>query len=162
MTLPSENSELGQAQTSADRQTAHTPSRVLIGLGVVAVVIGALLPWASITAVFIGTISFAGTEGDGMLTLVGGLVAGAAAIPAVLLGRRLIWGLAILIMLAGAAIGFVAVYDMGNLQSAIGDMPRDVPAKASIGIGLWITLLGALSLISGGLWGGLSGANQSP
>jgi hypothetical protein len=110
--------------------------------------------------VLIGTITVAGTEGDGILTLIGGLIAGAVGIPTVLLGRLMNWGFAVVIMLIGVAVGLLVVYDMVNLQSVIGDIPEDVPARASIGIGLWLTLLGVISLIAGGLWGGLSGVER--
>jgi hypothetical protein len=53
--------------------------RWLISGGVAAVVVGALLPWAEVTAAFIGTVSKRGIEGDGVITLVLGVGAGLAA-----------------------------------------------------------------------------------
>jgi hypothetical protein len=45
--------------------------------GAVAVLLGSLLPWAEVTAPFVGTITVSGTDGDGLLTLLGAiLVAG--------------------------------------------------------------------------------------
>src|SRR3546814_4443455 len=48
--------------------TADSTARNLMLAGAGAITIGSLLPWASATSIF-GTVSKAGTDGDGIITL---------------------------------------------------------------------------------------------
>jgi len=129
------------------------PERWLVAAGVAAVVIGALLPWVTISAVFIGTVSVAGTEGDGVLTLILGIVGAAVGFQTVFLGRPMGKAIGITIAILALIIGGISGYDMVNIQSTIGDISTDGIAKANIGIGLWVTGLGALTLLAAGALG---------
>lgn len=112
----------------------------------VATVIGALLPWAKVQTIF-GSISVNGTEGggDGIVTLVLGLLA-----------ALVMWGLARGTLLAsalGALIVAIAAYDIRDVSNRIDEINSDPDglAKASVGVGLWITLIAGVVLIVAGI-----------
>ena len=135
--------------------------KILLGLGSILAVVGALLPWVTIS-VFFASESLAGTNGEfnGKFTLIGGLIAGAASIPLLFMRQKLAWGLAALIMVVGALVGVLALYDMVDIQSTINDTDTGGLASASIGIGLWITVLAAPALVVGSFWGAMVGSSS--
>lgn len=164
MSNPTDPHDLSALPPPPSPQSAAVPGpeRWLVAAGIAAVIIGALLPWVTITAVFIGTVSLAGTEGDGVLTLILGIVAAAVGFQIVFLGRPMSRTIGIAIAILALIIGGIAGYDMVNIQSAIGDISTEGLAKANIGIGLWITGLGALTLLAAGALGAnaaVQGAN---
>lgn len=127
---------MGDAELS-ERQTP------MLG-GVVAAVIGvagAFMPWVSL-----GAFSTAGTEGDGALTLVGSVVAGALFFA---WGRGMTGGWSPVVAgLIGLGIVFVAVYDGQNVSSAIGELEGNpFAANARVGGGLWATGLAGAGLV---------------
>lgn len=99
------------------------------------VVIGSVMPWAT---AFGGALSKAGTDGDGAITLVLGLLIAAGGL-AVGLARGRIW-IAIVAALLGALVGVTAGIDLSDAQSKIGDLHGVV----SVGAGLWVTLFGGI------------------
>ena len=106
-----------------------------------AIVVGSLLPWAEVSAVLVGQLSVAGTDGDGILTLILGAIVGVLAIT----GNKTA---AILAFLGCIAILGIAVYDMANLADTISDVDQRY-ARVSIGSGLWLVAIGsALGIIS--------------
>lgn len=115
--------------------------------GSAAVVLGSFLPWATITGPF-GTLSRPGTDGDGLLTLICGAVAGALGI-ALLRGsdRR---SLAIASLVLSGLVLLIGVFDTVNVSSVVADM-RSRLAYASVGAGLWLTDLGALVAVAGSI-----------
>lgn len=121
----------------------------LVTGGAAAVVVGAFLPWAKLTAPLVGTLSKPGTDGDGLITLIGGIIAGAVGV-ALLRGSNK-RSLAIASLVVSAMVLAVAVYDVIDLSSFMADAP-DL-AAVSIGAGLWITILGAGAAVAGSvLW----------
>jgi hypothetical protein len=100
-------------------------------------VIGAIGPWATAFGVF----SVAGTDGDGAIVLIAGLVIGAMVLLRTLRQTR-IWTLVVAVLAAvvGAA---TSIYDMANIQNAISNSQGLV----SIGWGLWIDCIGSVSAI---------------
>lgn len=125
--------------------------RWLLAGGAVGLIIGAFLPWVTLTAIFIGTVSFAGTEGDGLITLGLGVLAGVVAGRTIFTARPAGRGIAITLVVVAAIATLVAGYDLTNIQRAVWDLPDDVPGKASVGIGLWLTTLAAVALLAGGI-----------
>jgi hypothetical protein len=110
--------------------------------GAAAVVVGSLLPWAEVTAPFIGTVTKSGTDGDGVLTLIGALVI--AGLGFLAFGSRRSRGAIIGSLVVAGLIALVAVVDMVDVSSRIADVEdQDLAVSASIGIGLWVVLLGA-------------------
>ena len=123
-------SRLQQKAQQGVVQVAPPASRwPMIGtLAGVGVGIGSLLPWVTVISIF-GSISVAGTQGDGKITL--GLAV------AVVIGflTRLRW-LQWLASLGALAVGG---YDLINVSRAIGDAESEY-VKASTGYGLYIAV----------------------
>jgi len=122
-------------QSAVSRNQSLTIPQLLSFAAAAAVIIGALLDWAVIQTI-LGSISATGMEGDGKLTAILAAIAGA------LLLRKSAGAT------LGAAITFaivvaIAAYDYGNVQSAIDNVNTTV-AKASVGVGLYLTLIGGI------------------
>jgi hypothetical protein len=110
----------------------------MIGAGAL-LVIGSLLPWATLETVF-GSVSKNGTSGDGVFTLVFGLIG-------ILLGSFMFrvsrrgWAVfATIVFLLGAV---VSVIDMSTLPTPSGQAARY--AVVSVGSGLWLCLVASLA-----------------
>ncbi len=63
MTYPDDSSAPIRSEPPSLQPPADVPVRILVGRGALGGAVDALLPEASITAVFIGTITVAGTRG---------------------------------------------------------------------------------------------------
>jgi hypothetical protein len=113
------------------------------GVSVLMVVIGAFLPWVKL-----GLLSASGTDGDGVITLILGLVAGALVLSSAKKGSGLI-GCAILAI--GAVIAGVAAYDFTNVSDAIKQSNNVFVSNATVGMGLYLTGLGGVALLVGGI-----------
>jgi hypothetical protein len=113
------------------------PIVLLVGGGLA--VLAATLPWATASA-GIFSVSKAGTEGDGVITLVAGLVVAFLGLIALTRGatRKL--------MIAGGVIGLgmaaLAFYDIANVR----DTADETDILVQVGVGLWLTAVaGVLS-----------------
>lgn len=104
-------------------------TRTVSLVGAALLALGSLLDWATVKTIF-GEIGVAGTEGDGVLTLVAA-------------------GLALVLFLAskpkaGAVVALlgtaVAIYDFANLTSTFAGSSDG--ASASVGIGLYLCVIG--------------------
>jgi hypothetical protein len=113
-------------------------------------VVGAFLPWVTVTAPFIGTVSRNGIgTGDGVITLFLGLIV--AALGFTLVSRRTVsrWKSILIIVVSGIAAA-ASVYDLVDVSNAAGDLEGGAVA-ASAGTGLYLTTLGAFLAIIGGV-----------
>jgi hypothetical protein len=120
--------------------------RVSVMGGAAIVLIGSVLPWASVTT-FVGTISVNGTNGDGVLTLIGALLIAGLAGPALWgLARR---GLLIGALVLSALVAVVALIDIADVSSRVADANGTGLVHASVGFGLWLTLVGAIVATAG-------------
>jgi len=124
------------------------PALFIIWGGAALVVLGSFLPWAKLTAPFIGTITKNGTEGDGVITLVLGLVvAGLAALllrtpPMVAVKGGLI-GMA-------AIIAAIVVYDAIDAAQKFAEIEaKSDMITTSLGVGLYVVGLGAVGVLVG-------------
>jgi hypothetical protein len=112
----------------------------------VGLVVGSLLPWATLTAPFVGTVEITATDGDGMLTLIGGLIVGVIGILGLTRGVG-VFGL-VSLFLAVLLAAFVAFTDLGNVTEMAADFNDEDFGAASVGIGLWLvtvaTIIGAV------------------
>ena len=99
--------------------------------------IGAIGSWATAFGVF----SVAGTDGDGVIVLIAGLVVGGMILLRHLKGSG-IWTL-VVALLAAAIAAATSIYDMVNIQSAI----SDTHGLVSIGWGLWFDCIASVSAI---------------
>src|SRR3546814_5869584 len=100
---------------------------MLAGAG--AITIGSLLPWASATSIF-GTVSKAGTDGDGIITLGLGVLFGIWAFMNLAPRARIA---------AGCVVALIALYEIVDV---LGTGHDDL--VVSVGIGLWIVAAGAV------------------
>jgi hypothetical protein len=134
--------------------TTQLQVMVIGGAGLIA--IGAILPWVKAEAgVF--SITKNGTEGDGVLTF----VAAVAIALVFLLGRRqktVAWWV---IVLSGFVLA-VGLYDTVDISNKADELANDssslVHVSATVGLGLWITLVaGVVALV-----GGVMALNHSP
>lgn len=107
--------------------------RVALLIAAAAVIVGSIMPWATVRTVF-GSVDVAGTDGDGVLTLIGGAAAGVAA-----LLRRHVLG-----AIAFGLVGAIALYDVVNVSDALSDVDSAL-ADASVGWGLWLILVAAIA-----------------
>jgi hypothetical protein len=125
-------------------------SWLLLGAAIAAV-IGALLPWARIE-LSLGpqalTTSVAGTEGDGVITLVLGLALGALAV-LVLNRARLTLGGVLAIVVASALLA-IALIDIVDVNRTAGDINNPL-VTVGVGAGLWVTLVAGLAGVLGGV-----------
>lgn len=107
-----------------------------------AVIVGSTMPWLKISGPF-GGITGSGMEGDGKLTLVGGLTVAFFAVGA-FVGRA---GHVAGVALACAVVtALIAVYEVVDVANQVGDFDRasaGLDVDASVGVGLWVVLAGA-------------------
>lgn len=155
---------------SLPRRHPTIPSqKVVAGIGgavsAFLVFVGSLLPWAKVRAPFIGEMSKAGTEGDGVMTLI--LALGAGLVIALYLFRPgKGQGFGILLGLTGIATAALAVYEIADVHRAATDLQREAGglAQASVGEGLYVTLMGGIGMAASGAWSvfGTPGKGEYP
>ena len=131
-----------------ERQRVWSWVTLVAGIGLV---VGSLLPWATISAPFIGTVNITATDGDGMLTLIAGLAVSLIGILGLTRGVGVagLVSLAILVLLSA----FVAFTDLGNISELAADVSEDDFGAASVGIGLWLVTIA--TVVGGVGWFGL-------
>jgi hypothetical protein len=107
------------------------------------------MPWASVATAF-GTISIAGTEGDGKITLAIGLAMVLLSVLE-LTGNVMVVGLPTRILGLIAAFGATGVggYDLVNVSENLSSVSSQF-ARASIGVGLYAVVGGGVVAIVGG------------
>lgn len=99
-------------------------------------IVGALMPWAVLTAPFVGQLTKSGMDGDGLFTAGMGLIAIIVALVSKSI-RKYLW-----LLLLAIAAGAIAVFDIVDI-AGMGD--EDV--LISVGAGLYVTLLAAGVLV---------------
>ena len=131
--------------------TVQAPANPLVKVlalgGAALAVIGSFLPWATVSGGFVD-ISKNGMDGDGVITLVGALTFGGLAAWS-LLGS---WskGRVIGALVVAVLVTLIAVIDIADVASRFSDIDTEaLGLDVSIGIGLWIVLLGGLVGVAG-------------
>jgi hypothetical protein len=117
----------------------------------IATVLGALLPWARVGVTFGDegiSANISGTEGDGVITLVLGLVLGGMAVLALATRRVATWA-AVVALVAAAIIVAIAIFDIVDVNRTAGDIRPLI--DVTVGAGLWLTLIAGLAGIAGGV-----------
>ena len=136
----------------AQQTTGGSPTtiRMLGGitlLGGILLAFGSLLPWTTATFPLGGTINIAGTEGDGVITLVLGLAVGAAGLVIAMQdGSRIA---SVVGVVAAAASSIVIYIAFGSAKEVVDVAEAAGLSTASIGIGLWVVALGAIAAFIG-------------
>jgi hypothetical protein len=111
-------------------------SRVVVIIGVIAVVVGAVLPWASLAG-----LSYTGLDGDGLIAIALAAVALALAV----VGDRLLGlgpGRAVAVLLLGVLTAAITVLNLRQWDEAV-----------DVGLGVYLTLVGGLIAALGGATG---------
>jgi hypothetical protein len=132
------------ALATPEPRDRNVPALVTVGAAAI-VLVGSLLPWATARTV-LGDVSINGTEGDGVLTLILALVAGAITV-AVIVGKRPGMWAYVVLLIAAVLTAFIGVYDLVDVSRTVGD---DY-AHISTGAGLWLVALASLVLLGGGV-----------
>jgi hypothetical protein len=99
-----------------------------------AATIGSFMPWIAVQSIF-GTMDVAGTDGDGKVTLILGVIAGLLCYTAANKNR-----IALSAFTCGLGV-FVSVYNLVRVNTKVNAVDTEV-ATASIGFGLWLCLVG--------------------
>jgi hypothetical protein len=125
-----------------------TGAWILIASGA-ALLVGAFLPWLEATTIF-GNITRSGVSygPDALVTAGIGTALGVLGILLVT-GQTIPRWIRMLAIVAAAAALAIVVYDYGRLENRANSVVSDV-AQASVGIGLWLSLAGAIIGIVGG------------
>lgn len=135
----------GFAPPGASTKTAAPSNPVVKAvapIGAVLAAIGSVLEWASVDAGFT-TVSKNGLDADGALTLPASLIFGGLALSALIK----VWSMGRMIgaLVLAALVALVAVVDIADVSSRFSDLEaQGIEVDASVGIGLWLVLLGAI------------------
>lgn len=118
--------------------------RIMTIVGAIILIIGALLPWATVN-VGLFQQSILGIQGDGgIVSLAGGaalLVVGIARKG--IIGKNYSYGVTIVGVLAG-------IWLVSKLGAVLTTTTQGV--STSVGAGLWLSLIGPVLVVLGGLW----------
>ena len=134
------------APTGAAASQLNPAGPVLGILAGVGVVVGSFLPWITVSAPLVGTLSRSGMDGgDGQITLALGVVIGILSLVALSSGKASSV-IRVLVMLGGIAAGAVALIDYQDLQKRIGSVDTTY-VSATIGVGIWVIGIGAILAI---------------
>ncbi len=136
----------GSPATSKARLQWPMEIRLLIFGGAAALVLGSFMPWVKASAGIFNA-SKNGIDGDGVLTL-----AAAVGIALMFWLLRTPKGSAwVVIALAGVATA-IAAYDAADVKNKADELTRSYSGvSASVGIGLWIALIGGAVAFIGGI-----------
>lgn len=127
--------EVVQESHVGDRVAAFNQTeRIWAGVAFAACVIGSLGPWATM-----GVFSKAGTDGDGVITLILGIV-GAT----VVLSNRGAHKVRVVVGAIGLLILAVGVFDIADVSSTSAELLGE-EIGPSVGWGLWLVALGGLA-----------------
>ena len=124
---------------------------VTIILAAIVVVIGSILPWATITSGF-GSASKNGTSGDGVLTLI--LAGLAVCVVLAFLARPSRWWV-ILVFVLFVIVTIIGIHDMSSLPVPSADAAQYV--SVDVGTGLWLCVIGAIVGVVAGAWTYITG-----
>lgn len=114
-------------------------------------ILGALLPWATIQTVF-GSVSVSGVDDgrDGTLTVFLGLILGVVALVALVRRSRGV-AVGVTAIVIGVLVGLIGVIDVVDVSRVADDVNAEGFARASVGVGLWLTCLSGVLAVVGGI-----------
>lgn len=108
-------------------------------------VIGSIMPWATISSVF-GTINKSGTEGDGIITLIIGIIVILCGAIALAIEKNDV----VLVLSTLGSIGIIgiAILDIVDTSRRVAEISGEY-VKATVGGGLYITLVSGVIVLVG-------------
>ena len=125
-----------------------TGAWILIASGAT-LLVGAVLPWLEATTIF-GNITRSGVSYGPDALMTAGIGAALCVVGIFLVtGHTIPRSIQMLAIVAAAAALAIVVYDFERLKDRADSVVSDV-AQASVGIGLWVSLAGAVTGIIGG------------
>jgi hypothetical protein len=137
------------SSTTVARPEWSTPIRLFVFGGAALLVVGSVLPWVK-ASVGAFSVTKNGIDGDGVFTL---LLGGGIAV-AFFLIRRAKTAAWITLALAGIA-GAIALYDTIDVSQKADELTSNQTSlfhvSASVGVGLWLALAGAVVALVGGV-----------
>lgn len=126
---------------STTDQSKHRTATIATMITAAGVIIGSIMPWATVTGII--QVDIAGTEGDGKITLALGVAAALIALSQMNKqggwARPATWGA----MLSGAGIIVAAALAVSNLSDVADAGPF---AQVAPGAGLWIVLVSGVAV----------------
>ena len=122
------------------------PKQLVAVIGAVMVVIGSFLDWVTVTTGF-GDIGVGGMEGDGKLTVAFG---GLALLALLALLLKPTSGGATLALILLLIAGVVLAIGYSNVSDSVNSVESDI-ARASVGIGLYVGVVGAVLGVIGSI-----------
>jgi len=142
-----ESKEISSVSSPSTPDHEQTNSaRLVTAISALGLIIGALLAWASVTAPFVGTLLFYGYQGDGLISGGIGLL--------IFIGSVLSKGKpGKSYSVAGSIFGIIAFFIVFPKLFSLSSFVRNPPelAVASIGPGIYISVISAILLMIGGL-----------
>jgi len=127
-------------------------SLILIAGGAL-IALGSFLPWTTVSAVFVGTVSSSGIQGggDGIFTVVLGIALVLIGVM-VAVGSRNSKGLSIVAGLLTVPTLLIAILDYSEAHDRVTHLTAETSlATASVGAGLWTVIVGTALAILGAL-----------
>jgi hypothetical protein len=122
------------------------PILILAGAG--GALLGTFLPWVKLSAPYVGTLTRAGIQGDGVFLAVGAVVAGIIGL--VLLSRPANAVMAIGLVLAIIVMGAVVAIDFSSVQGKVTEINAGgAGAYAEVGEGLYLCALAVILTMVG-------------
>lgn len=119
-------------------------AKTIFLLGAAGLIIGSLMPWAQVTTGLTGTLSISGMQGDGIITLIGGVLF-------LLLGLTKKPQPGKFFSVIAGIIGIGLIFLMiSKIVSMSGIAAANEYGFTSLGAGLWITAIGAVISTVGG------------
>lgn len=145
----------------------RTPAITMLLVAAGLLVIGAFLPWATVSAAGFGSVSVSGTEGsDGYITIICGAYIGFIAWQK-MQGKAVAKGMMIGLYIAVGLALAIGAMNFSSIDDAAGAAALGV--NASVGIGLWLTIAAAIVGIVGAVTmrkedtaGGTTGTTSTP
>lgn len=116
----------------------------ITAFGSIMVILGSALPWATVEIFLLGQQAVSGLQGDGVITLLLGIVVLILALAAQAESGKTPPIVASLLALVAGVIGLI---DLTNVERA----SQGILGSVSIGVGLYLVVIGAFVAVVGGL-----------
>jgi zinc-ribbon domain len=108
---------------------------------------GSLLPWRTATLALVGTVNISGTDGDGIITLVLGIVIALGGFAVASQGSSAIGALTALA--AGGLALWITYVSFQSTLEVVELVNSGGTGRASVGLGLWLVAIGSIGSIVG-------------
>jgi hypothetical protein len=117
--------------------------------GAAAIVVGAFLPWVTLTAPLVGTVTRSGIEWSSDAGVNAAIGACAFAMGVRAAGGLRIWGRIVVVVMA-AAVMAATTFHLSDISERVNKVSAQTNlAVASVGFGIWVTIGGVCALILG-------------